>query len=185
MEKRSSAKGRIMVAQISISSGIPLVLLILFVRMDLLLYIGVAFFTAVMMSWAGVGAVQPIVSAVNKPEIRSTAWALEQMFEQGFAAFGIVLTGWIADNINLGVSGIAMQWISPYLSYWLYFADIGLLLYILWLSGESLTLAMALTVSIPWTFCVLIWTLAYRTYYKDKSRIQQYLEQRRREITKN
>ncbi|MGQ9722603.1 MAG: MFS transporter [Candidatus Jordarchaeum sp.] len=184
MEKRSPAKGRIMIAQISTFSGIPLVLLILFVRMDLLLYISVAFFTAIMMSWGGVGAVEPIVSAVNKPEARSTAWALEQMFEQGFAAFGVVLTGWIADNINLGVSGIAMQWISPYLNYWLYFADVGFLLYILWLSGESLTLAMALTVSIPWTFCVIIWTLAYRTYYRDKSRIQQFLDQRRKEITK-
>ncbi|MEX2753209.1 MAG: MFS transporter [Candidatus Freyarchaeota archaeon] len=184
MEKRSPAKGRIIVAQISTFAGIPLVLFILFVRMDLLALFIIAFFAAIVMNWAYVGASQPMVSAVNKPEAQSTAWSLEQMFEQGFGAFGVVLTGWIADNINLGVSGIAMQWITPYLNYWLYFADVGFLLYILWLSGESLTLAMALTVSIPWILCVLIWTLAYRTYYKDRSRIQQFLEQRRKEITK-
>ncbi|MFB0561930.1 MAG: MFS transporter [Candidatus Lokiarchaeia archaeon] len=184
MEKRSPAKGRIIVAQISTFAGIPLVLLILFVRMDLLTLFVIAFFAAIMMNWAYVGATQPMVSAVNKPEAQSTAWSLEQMFEMGFAAFGVVITGWIADNINFGVSGIAMQWISPYLNYWLSFADLGFLLYILWLSGESLTLAMALTVSIPWTLSFLIWTLAYKTYYKDKRRIHELLEQRRKEITK-
>ncbi|MFB0561931.1 MAG: MFS transporter [Candidatus Lokiarchaeia archaeon] len=183
-EKRSPAKGRIIIAQISIFAGIPGVLVILFTKMDLTLYIAIAFITAIMMSWAGVGSVQPMVAAVNKPEAQSTAWALEQMFEQGFAAFGVVLTGWIADNINFGVSGIAMQWISPYLNYWLYFTDVGILLYILWLSGESLTLAMALTVTIPWTLSVIIWTLAYKTYYKDKSKIHEFLKQRRKEITK-
>lgn len=183
-EKKSPKRGRILISQISTFAGIPGVLIILFARMDLALYITIAFVTAIMMSWGGVGSVQPIVSAVNKPEAQSTAWALEQMFEQGFAAFGAVLTGWIADNINFGVSGLAMQWITPYLNYWLYFADIGVLLYIIWLSGESLTLAMALTVTIPWTLCIIIWTLAYRTYYKDKSRIHQFLEQRRKEITK-
>ncbi|MEX2705598.1 MAG: hypothetical protein Q6352_010095 [Candidatus Freyrarchaeum guaymaensis] len=77
-----------------------------------------------------------------------------------------------------------MQWITPYLSYWLYFADLGVLPYLLWLSGESLTLAMAPTVTIPWSPCVAIWTLAYKTYHKDRQRIRESLQKRRTEITK-
>nr|MDO8082553.1 MFS transporter [Candidatus Freyarchaeota archaeon] len=184
MERRSPKRGRIIIAQISTFAGIPGVLLILFTRMNLILYIAVAFAMAAMINWGSVGSVQPIVSAVNKPEAQSTAWALEQMFEQVFAAFGAVLTGWIADKINFGVSGLAMQWITPYLSIWLLFVDVPLLLYILWLSGESLTFAIALTVAIPWAASFSIWSLAYRTYHKDKAKIHEFLEQRRKEITK-
>jgi len=56
-----------------------------------------------------------------------------------------------------------MQWITPYLSCWLSFADLGVLPYLLWLSGEALTLAMAPTVTIPLSLCVAIWTLTYKT----------------------
>jgi MFS family permease len=182
-EKRSPKRGRIIIAQISTFAGIPGVLIILFANLSLVWYIVIAFGMAAMINWGSVGSVQPMVSAVNKPESQSSAWSFEQMFEQVFGAFGAILTGYIADNINFGVSGLAMEWITPYLNYWLYFVSIPLLLYILWLSGESLTIAMALTVVIPWSASFCIWTLAYRTYYKDKARIQELREQRRKEIT--
>jgi MFS family permease len=183
-ERRSPKRGRIIIAQISTFAGIPGVLIILFTNLSLVWYIIIAFAMAAMINWGSVGSVQPMVSAVNKPESQSSAWAFEQMFEQVFGAFGAILTGWLADSINLGVSGLAMEWITPYLNYWLYFVSIPLLLYVLWLSGESLTIALAFTVAIPWTASFIIWTLAYRTYYKDKAKIHEFLEQRRKEITK-
>ncbi len=182
-EKRSFNKGRIIIAQISVFSGIPLFILILTHEFNILEYTIVAFITALLVTWAGTGAVQPIIANVTKPEVRSTSFSLEQMFEGGFAAVAAVITGYIADTINGGVAGITMQSIMPYMGYWLNVLPLSMLFGLFTISGQSLTLAMLLTTTIPWTFCLLIWFLAYRTYPKDREKIYRLLEERRREIT--
>ena len=182
-EKRSFNKGRIIIAQISVFSGIPLFILILTQEFNILEYTIVAFITALLVTWAGPGAVQPIIANVTKPEVRSTSFSLEQMFEGGFAAIAAVITGYIADTINGGVAGITMQSIIPYMGYWLGVLPLSILFALFTLSGQSLTLAMVLTTTIPWTACLLIWFLAYRTYPRDREKIYELLEERRREIT--
>ncbi|MFB0562455.1 MAG: MFS transporter [Candidatus Lokiarchaeia archaeon] len=182
-EKRSFNKGRLIIAQISVFSGIPLFILILTQEFNILEYTIVAFITALLVTWAGTGAVQPIIANVTKPEVRSTSFSLEQMFEGGFAAIAAVITGYIADTINGGVAGITMQSITPYMGYWLSVLPLSILFVLFTLSGQSLTLAMVLTTTIPWVACLLIWFIAYRTYPKDREKIYKLLEERRREIT--
>jgi len=184
-EKRSFNKGRIIVAQISVFSGIPLVLLTLTQPFGITEYIVLMFITAVLVSWAGPAAVQPMVANVTKPEVRSTSFSIEQMFEGGFAAIAAVLTGYLADTINGGIAGFTMQNITPYMGVWLGLVPLSLLIGLFTLSGQSLTTAMLLTITIPWVICLLIWFLAYRTYPKDRDRILELMEQRRREITGN
>ncbi len=182
-EKRSFNKGRIIVAQISVISGIPLAFLILTQPFGILEYTILTFITAVLVSWAGPGAVQPMVANVTKPEVRSTSFSIEQMFEGGFAAIAAVLTGYLADTMNGGIAGITMQTITPYMGFWLGVIPLPVLLILFTLSGQSLTAAMLLTILIPWVACFLVWFFAYRTYPRDRDKIFKLLEQRRKEMT--
>ncbi|MGQ9721184.1 MAG: MFS transporter [Candidatus Jordarchaeum sp.] len=183
-ERRSFNRGRIIVAQISVFSGIPLSFLVLTLPLSVLHYIILTFITAVLVSWAGPGAVQPMVANVTKPEVRSTSFSIEQMFEGGFAAIAAVLTGFLADTMNGGVAGVTMQSITPYMGFWLGVIPLPTLLVLFTLSGQSLTTAMLMTIIIPWVACLLVWFLAYRTYPKDRDRIFKLLEERRKEMAR-
>lgn len=182
-ERRSPNKGRIIIAQISVFSGIPLFTLILTMQLTIGEYFILTLIAALLVTWAGPGAVQPMVANVTKPEVRSTAFSLEQMFEGGFAAIAAVITGYLADTVNGGVAGMVMQSITPYMGYWLGVLPLSMLFALFTLSGQSLTLAMLLTITIPWTACLFVWFLAYKTYPKDREKIYRLLEERRREIT--
>lgn len=183
-ERRSFNKGRIIVAQISVLSGIPLAILVLTQPFSIVEYIIITFITAVLVSWAGPGAVQPMVANVTKPEVRSTSFSIEQMFEGGFAAIAAVLTGFLADTMNGGIAGITMQTITPYMGFWLGILPLPMLLVLFTLSGQTLTTAMLLTIIIPWVACFLIWFLAYKTYPPDRDKIFKLLEERRKEIAR-
>nr|MDO8079176.1 MFS transporter [Candidatus Freyarchaeota archaeon] len=185
-EARSPKKGRIIVAQISVFIGIPMSWIILFVVQNFMVFMIFALVTAALISWAGPGAVTPIVAAVNKPEVRSTAYSLEQIFEQGFGAFAAVLVGFFADSvINGGIAGFAMGWISPYIGLWLIVGTpVVWLLFWMSLAGQALTYSMMIFVTIPWALCFLFWFLAYRYYPKDRQKIADLLMQRRKEIAK-
>ncbi|MGQ9723143.1 MAG: MFS transporter [Candidatus Jordarchaeum sp.] len=184
-ELRFPRRGRIIIAQISVFIGIPLSWVILFVLQEFTLFLIVAFITAVLINWPGSAAVYPIVAAVNKPEVRSTAWSFEQTFEQGLSAFAAILVGFFADNINAGIAGFSMSWVSPYIGFWLIFGTPVLyLILVLFVSGQSLTYSMAVFVIIPWTLSFLFWFLGYRYYPRDKTKVVELLEQRRKELVK-
>jgi MFS family permease len=186
LDARSPNRGRIIVAQISTIITIPMSYIILFVITDFTTFMIVALITTILINWAGSGSVYPIVAAVNKPEVRSTAWSLEQIFEQGVGALAAVLVGFIADNIiSGGFPGFVMSWVSPYLGYWLIAGTpVGLLLTWTTFSGQALTYSMLLLVMIPWAFCFSFWFLAYRYYPRDRQKIEELLVQRRKELTK-
>lgn len=159
-EKRSPNRGRLIVAQVSVIVGIPMSLIILFVASDFLVFMIFALATAALISWASTGAVYPIVASVNKPEVRSTAWSLEQIFEQGFGAFAAVLVGFFADNvINGGSAGYIITWISPYTGLWL-IAGVPPVWLSFWMSlaGQALTYSMIwfVTDSMDFMFRVLV-----------------------------
>ncbi|MEM3563635.1 MAG: MFS transporter [Candidatus Jordarchaeaceae archaeon] len=183
-ERKSRNKGRIIVTQISVFSGIPLIFLILVFPLSITEYTILAFVTAILISWAGPAAVQPLVAMVTKPEIRSTAFSIEQMFEGGFAAVAAVVVGWLADTLNGGIAGLTMQTITPYMGYWLGVLPLSFLLVLFTLSGQSLTTAMLWTTVIPWTICFLIWFIPYKTFPKERDKILKILEERREELLK-
>ncbi|MBS7287923.1 MAG: MFS transporter [Candidatus Freyarchaeota archaeon] len=183
MHKWNPNRGRILTAQISIFLGIPLTAIVLTAQLDALGYAVMGFITGTALSWSGTGAVQPIVADVTKPEVRGTAFAIEQFFEAGFSAFGALLAGWMADVLG---GGFFMQWMSPYAYIWLPvlggygFAGVTTWILAAYASGQALTSAMLFTTVVPWTVCLLLFTLAYRYYPADREKIHSLLEERRK-----
>ena len=112
-EKVSPKYGRTFIGQVSIISGIPLTY-ILFTQTEnwpFWAIIVLCFFTALMISWPGKGAKEPMVQGTVPPELRGTAFSLITFIESGFAAIAGVIAGSLADRIGLPP---AMIWTIPF-----------------------------------------------------------------------
>ena len=112
-EQKSPKYGRTVIGQISIISGIPLTY-VLFTHTDdwsLWGIIALCFFTALMISWPGKGAKEPMMQGVVPPELRGTAFSMTTFIESGFAAIAGVIAGSLADNIGLTQ---ALLWTVPF-----------------------------------------------------------------------
>ncbi len=112
-EQVSPKYGRTVIGQISIISGIPLTY-ILFTQTEdwsLVAIMILCFFTALMISWPGKGAKEPMMQGVVPPELRGTAFSITTFIESGFAAVAGVIAGSLADNIGLTESLI---WTIPF-----------------------------------------------------------------------
>jgi predicted MFS family arabinose efflux permease len=105
--------GRTIIGQISIVSGIPLTY-ILFTQTEnwsLWGIIALSFFTALMISWPGKGAKEPMMQGVVPPELRGTAFSMTTFIESSFAAVAGVIAGSLADQIGLTK---ALLWTVPF-----------------------------------------------------------------------
>lgn len=105
--------GRTVVGQVSIVSGIPLTY-ILFTQTQtwsLVEIIVLCFFTALMISWPGKGAKEPMMQGVVPPELRGSAFSITTFIESGFAAIAGIIAGTLADRIGLTQ---AMLWTIPF-----------------------------------------------------------------------
>jgi MFS family permease len=112
-EQKSPKYGRTVIGQVSIISGIPLTY-ILFTQTDdwsLWGIIALSFFTALMISWPGKGAKEPMMQGVVPPELRGTAFSMTTFIESGFAAIAGVIAGSLADSIGLTQ---ALLWTVPF-----------------------------------------------------------------------
>ena len=112
-DKRSPKYGRTIIGQISIVSGIPLTYL-LFTQTEtwpLWAIIVLCFFTALMISWPGKGAKEPMMQGVTPPELRATAFSMTTFIESGFAALVGIVAGSLGDKIGLTK---AMVWTIPF-----------------------------------------------------------------------
>lgn len=104
--------GRTVIGQISIISGIPLTF-VLFTQTENWPLWGIfvlSFCTALMISWPGKGAKEPMMQGVVPPELRSTAFSITTFIESGFAAVAGVIAGTLADRIGLTR---ALVWTVP------------------------------------------------------------------------
>ncbi len=104
--------GRPFIGQISIIFGIPLTYILFTQTEDWSLgaITALAFFTALLISWPGKGAKEPMMQAVTPPELRSTAFAFVTFVESGFAAIIALVAGNLADSIGLTE---ALLWTVP------------------------------------------------------------------------
>jgi MFS family permease len=112
-EQVSPKYGRTFIGQVSIISGIPLTF-ILFTRTadwTLAQIITLSFFTALMISWPGKGAKEPMMQGVVPPELRGTAFSITTFIESGFAAIAGIIAGTLADRIGLSE---ALLWTVPF-----------------------------------------------------------------------
>ncbi len=112
-EQRNPKYGRTIIGQISIISGIPLTY-ILFTQTEswpLWGIIALSFGTALMISWPGKGAKEPMMQGVVPPELRGTAHSITTFIESGFAAVAGIIAGSLADRIGLTK---ALIWTVPF-----------------------------------------------------------------------
>ena len=112
-DKKNSKYGRTIIGQFSVIVGIPLTY-ILFTQgqnmsaVQMLLF---AFFIALMITWPGRGAKEPMMQAVVLPEIRSSAYSVVNLIEGGLSAFSGLIAGALADKIGLTN---ALLWTVPF-----------------------------------------------------------------------
>ncbi|MBG0786878.1 MAG: MFS transporter [Anaerolineaceae bacterium] len=112
-DRLSPKYGRTIIGQISIVSGIPLTYILFTQTADWPLWaiITLCFFTALMISWPGKGAKEPMMQGVTPPELRATAFSMTTFIESGFAALVGVVAGNLGDKIGLTK---AMIWTIPF-----------------------------------------------------------------------
>jgi MFS family permease len=112
-EQKNPKYGRTIIGQVSIISGIPLTY-VLFTQTEnwsLGGIIALASVTALLISWPGKGAKEPMMQGVVPPELRGTAFSMTTLIESGFAAGAGVIAGTLADRIGLSQ---AMLWTIPF-----------------------------------------------------------------------
>jgi MFS family permease len=131
-EGLSPKYGRTIVGQLSIFSGIPLSY-ILFTQTEgwgFWPFFFLCFVTALLISWPGKGAKEPMMQGAVPPELRATAFAMTTFIESGFAAVAAYIAGSLADRIGFTN---ALLWTIPFpwviccllysLFYWAYPRD--------------------------------------------------------------
>ncbi|HME51663.1 MAG TPA: MFS transporter [Candidatus Lokiarchaeia archaeon] len=161
--KWSPNRGRILVAQISVGSGLPLILIIFFVipmnTSSLFLYVVFFSITVLLISWPSYSTNNPIFTELFEPEIRASVFSVDSMFEGSLAAFGPLIVTYVAtafgyQNPQQGQVFTAAQKFA-----------------------NATPLAMGLFIScfIPWIICLIIYTFVYFTYPKDMERIRNKL----------
>lgn len=161
--------GRIIIAQISVFSGIPLTLVIFFIipmnPSSMILYIIFGAFTGLLISWCGPGCNNPIFSEIFEPEIRGTSYSVDRLFEGSFAALGTILVGLAAAFYGYQTPPLGTEISS-------------LPEAIRVRNAMALAQGMFLVALIPWTLCLILYSLVYKTYPKDFDKIRKILEQR-------
>jgi MFS family permease len=112
-EKISPSYGRTVIGQFSVLSGVPLMYYLIAHGAELSYWglVGSCFFSAVMLSWAGRGAKEPMMQAVVLPELRSSAYAIVAVVEGGLSAFAGLIAGTLAVKYGLTT---ALLWTVPF-----------------------------------------------------------------------
>lgn len=111
-EKVNPKYGRVVIGQFSIIAGIPLTYWLLTGTADWGLggLLVLSLVTALLISWPGKGAKEPMMQGVTPPELRSVAYSVVAIIENGFSALVAIFAGWLADQIGLTE---AMVWTIP------------------------------------------------------------------------
>lgn len=100
-DERWPRHGRIAVSQISILAALPAIWYLLTGATEVLPIILSAVVAAFFLDWTRRGVKQPLVQAVVRPELRSTAMALTEFFQGAVASVIIILFGGFADQFGL------------------------------------------------------------------------------------
>ena len=93
--------GRIVVSQLSIALALPAMWYLLVHAMGLVAILAASIFAAFFLDWTRRGVQQPLVQNVIRPELRSTAMALMELFHGAVASVVIMLFGGFADRFGL------------------------------------------------------------------------------------
>ncbi len=113
-DKISPKYGRTAIGQISVLAGIPLswIMLTQTEGWSTPAFLVLCLVTALLISWAGRGSKEPMMQGAVPPELRSTAYAMNDLIERGFAALISVVAGGLAGN-TVEAFTRAMVWTIP------------------------------------------------------------------------
>nr|MDO8097647.1 MFS transporter [Candidatus Njordarchaeota archaeon] len=166
--------GRIIIAQISVFSGIPMTyvmfMLIPAQTSSIIFYILAGAGTGFLISWCANGCNSPIFTEIFEPEIRSSVFAVDTMIEGSVGAIGTFIVGTLAMLFGYSpTGGVEISALPP-----------GVRAANMMALGQ----AMFLIAVIPWTLCLVFYTLVYRAYPKDTENLRKTMEKRREEIEK-
>ena len=153
-ERVSPDHGRVAVAQFTVFIGIPTWLLILFGLPSstsdgtAAVYGLVGFTTAALISWA-YATKSTIMSEIVLQEVRSTVYALDRVGEGTISAASAPLVGFLAESA-FGYDESRSQHAN----------------------GASLARAMAISITVPWAICFVVWTLAQSSYGPERDAVR-------------
>ncbi|MEJ2278521.1 MAG: MFS transporter [Candidatus Lokiarchaeota archaeon] len=173
--KWNKMRGRIMIAQISVFIGIPMTAIIFFVipmtTSSLFLYCILGSLTGFAISWPAGGCNNPIFSEIFTPEVRSSAFSIDRLFEGSFGALGYIFVsvvaaifGFITPPSGTVVSDLPVN--SP----------------LRITNMHALANGMFLMSIIPWIICLILYTFVYFTYPKDHEDARKLLESRAKKL---
>jgi MFS family permease len=162
--------GRVIVSQISVLSGIPLTYVVFILipptTGSMLLYIILGGVTGLLISWCGPQN-NAIFSEISEPEIRSTVFSVDRVFEGSSAALGTVVVGLIAGFLGYTTPGMQISDLPDAVR----ITDM-----------TALAHGMFIVALISWILCLIFYTFVYKTYPGDAEKIRKILEQRRQEL---
>ncbi|MFW9921825.1 MAG: spinster family MFS transporter [Candidatus Thorarchaeota archaeon] len=174
--KKNANYGRILVAQISVFLGIPMMFIIFLAiprvatTTNLVLFIVVGLITGFMISWCAPAANNPIFSELFEPEMRSTAYSIDRLFEGAIAASGTLIVAGLAVwafGFQNPPEGGTIADLSPT---------------VIASNIDAIAWAMIIATCIPWFLCMIFYTFAYFTYPKDRDNAKKVLLQRQQEL---
>lgn len=173
----SPSHGRVVVAQISVGSGIPL-FLIIFYAIPAQSMGSVLLVAGALITWCQ-GVNNTIMAEVTRPQLRTTIYGLDRMLEGLLAPLGGFVVGLLAEKQEGVVAaqegnrctGDTASTASAR-------AAAGNQMGNLWLcagsggenSKDALRNALALAMCIPWTLCFVAYSWLHCTYPGDKHR---------------
>jgi MFS family permease len=167
----SPKRGRIFVAQLSVGSAIPLVIILLVfiphVTSSMYEMLVVGLIVGFLCTWAGNACNLPIFSEIFEPEIRGSAFSVDRVFEGSIAAFGTYF---------ISLAATAFGFATPPASYGqlpnLYPDPFRLA------NLAALTKGMFLIMIIPQILCLCLYSLVYITYPSDLKKAKAIMEAR-------
>jgi MFS family permease len=169
--KWSPRRGRILIAQISVFAGIPLTMVIFLIipmtTNSMLTYILIGAITGFLITWTAGGTNNPIFSEIFQPEIRSSVFSVDRLFEGAFGALGTVFVSLVATAIGYHNPPIGV--------------DLATLPYRV-TNMIALAWGMFITALIPWIICLILYTFIYFTYPKDYEKMRVFLENRAKKL---
>jgi len=110
-----------------------------------------------------------IFSEVFEPEIRSTVYSVDRVFEGSVASLGTVIVGFIAGLLGYIAPSVAINQLPQAVAV---------------TDTTALGQGMFIAAVIPWILCLIFYTFVYFTYTRDFERCRTCLEDRARELEK-
>ncbi|KAL4557615.1 hypothetical protein LXL04_035800 [Taraxacum kok-saghyz] len=160
LSKRFPNSGRIVLAQISSGSAVPLgALLLLALKDDSSAFFShavVLFVTGFFISWNAPATNNPIYAEIVPEKSRTSIYALDRSFESVLSSFAPPIVGILAQHvygykpIEKGSETIETDRVN----------------------ATSLAKALYISIAIPMTLCCVIYSFLYRTYPRDRDRAQ-------------